>query len=149
MAGKLTKEQVEEYRQAFSMCDKDGDGNVNLTELGQAMEALGQDLTEDELKTLMAMVDTDGDGVISFQEFLEAIAKRRGGLSSEKDMQAAFREFDENGDGHITVAELKQAMGKMGVKLSEEEVDQMIREADTDKDGQVNYEEFVRILTSK
>ncbi|XP_006891943.1 PREDICTED: calmodulin-like protein 5 [Elephantulus edwardii] len=149
MAENLSPEQMEEYKAAFTQFDTDGDGKINLQELGQVMKSLGKEVSEEELKMIMKMVDTDGDGSISFQEFLAALSKARKGSSSEEEMQAAFRVFDVNGDGHITVAELKQAMGNLGVELSDEELDQMIREADTDKDGQVNYQEFARILTSK
>ncbi|KAM9673822.1 uncharacterized protein ACIGJ3_008489 [Trichechus inunguis] len=149
MAEDLTEEQVEEFKQAFTMFDTNGDGTINVQELGQLMQSLGQNVPEDQLKVLIAMVDTDGDGVIDFQEFLAAIAKRMKGKDTEENTLAVFREFDVDGNGHITVAELKQAMGKLGVKLSEEEVDGMIREADVDQDGKVNYQEFLRMLAEK
>ena len=59
------------------------------------------------------------------------------------------RVFDKNGDGLISSSELRNVMTSLGEKLSNEEVDDMIREADLDGDGMVNYVEFVAILTSK
>jgi Ca2+-binding EF-hand superfamily protein len=52
----------------------------------------------------------------------------------------AFKIFDTNGDGFITRDELKSVMTKMGERLSEEEADEMIRKADLNKDGKINYE---------
>lgn len=147
MAEKLSKEQVADFKAVFTRFDTDGDGSINLQELGDAMRALGQDPTEAELKDIIARVDTDGDGAISFQEFLAEMAKRMKSGISERDMQEVFRAFDLDGDGHISVDELKQAMAQVGEKLSQEDVEAMIREADLDQDGQVNYEEFTRILT--
>ena len=54
--------------------------------------------------------------------------------------------FDKDGDGLISAAELRHVMTNLGEKLTDEEVDDMIREVDVDGDGQVNYEEFVRMM---
>ena len=62
---------------------------------------------------------------------------------------ADFRVFDKDGNGYISSAELRHVMTNLGEKLTDEEVDEMIREADIDGDGQVNYEEFVAMMTSK
>ena len=48
--------------------------------------------------------------------------------------------FDKNGDGYISASELRHVMTTLGEKLTDEEVDEMIREADIDGDGKVNYE---------
>ncbi|XP_034878289.1 calmodulin-like [Mirounga angustirostris] len=149
MAKQLSEEQVAEFKAAFSRFDKNGDGTINTQELGAVMQALGKDLSEAELKEFIAQVDTDGDGVISFQEFLAEVVKRMKSWGSEQDMQEVFRTFDLDGNGRISVDELKQAMAKLGQTLSQEELDAMIQEADTDKDGQVDYKEFLRILSQK
>ena len=60
-----------------------------------------------------------------------------------------FRVFDDDGNGFISVSELRQVMTNLGERLTDEEVDQMIREADIDGDGLVNYEEFVSMMTTK
>ena len=52
----------------------------------------------------------------------------------------AFRVFDQDGDGFISAEELKFLMCNLGEKLTQEEVNEMIAEADTDGDGQVNYQ---------
>ncbi|KAG8515878.1 Calmodulin-3 [Galemys pyrenaicus] len=149
MADQLSSEQVAEFKGAFTRFDKDGDGKINVEELGAVMQALGKKPSEEELKAIIARVDTDGDGAISFQEFLAEMVKRMNPGGSEEELREVFKAFDLNGDGHISVDELKQAMVKIGQPLSQEELDMMIQQADVDKDGQVNYEEFVRILSQK
>lgn len=57
--------------------------------------------------------------------------------------------FDKNGDGLISSSELRHVMTSLGDKLSDDEVDDMLKEADLDGDGMVNYVEFVAILTAK
>ncbi|CAB4308888.1 unnamed protein product [Prunus armeniaca] len=65
---------------------------------------------------------------------------------SEEELKEAFRVFDKDQNGFISAAELRHVMTNLGEKLTDEEVDEMIREADVDGDGQINYEEFVKKL---
>jgi len=58
-------------------------------------------------------------------------------------------EIDKDGNGYISAAELRHVMTNLGEKLTDNEVDEMIREADVDGDGQINYEEFVKMMLSK
>jgi calmodulin len=59
----------------------------------------------------------------------------------------AFREFDKDGNGFISAAELRQVMTNLGEKLTDEEVDEIMKEADTDGDGQINYKGTVSLIT--
>ena len=68
---------------------------------------------------------------------------------SEEEILEAFKVFDKDGNGFISAAELRHIMTNLGEKLTDEEVDEMIREADIDGDGQINYEEFVKMMMSK
>ena len=67
---------------------------------------------------------------------------------SEEEILKAFNVFDKDGNGFISAAELRHIMTNLGEKLTDEEADEMIREADIDGDGQINYEEFVKNLFS-
>lgn len=149
MEEQLSPEQVAEFKEAFSKFDKDGNGSINTQELGAVMQALGKDLSEAELKEFISKVDTDADGVISFPEFLEEMVRGMKAWGKKQDLQEAFRVFDVDSNGYISVDELKQVMAKLGEELSQEVLEAMIHEADVDQDGQVNYEEFVRILSPK
>ncbi|KAF4798710.1 calmodulin isoform X1 [Turdus rufiventris] len=139
-ADQLTEEQIAEFKEAFSLFDKDGDGTITTKELGTVMRSLGQNPTEAELQDMINEVDADGNGTIDFPEFLTMMARKMKDTDSEEEIREAFRVFDKDGNGYISAAELRHVMTNLGEKLTDEEVDEMIREADIDGDGQVNYE---------
>lgn len=139
-ADQLTEEQIAEFKEAFSLFDKDGDGTITTKELGTVMRSLGQNPTEAELQDMINEVDADGNGTIDFPEFLTMMARKMKETDSEEEIREAFRVFDKDGNGFISAAELRHVMTNLGEKLTDEEVDEMIREADIDGDGQVNYE---------
>jgi calmodulin len=149
MVEQLTEEQIAEFKEAFSLFDKDGDGSITTKELGTVMRSLGQTPTEAGLQEMIKEVDANGDGTIDFPEFLNLMAKKMQDTDTEDDLKEAFKVFDKDNDGYISAAELRHVLTNIGEKLSDEEVDEMIREADIDGDGQINYEEFVKMMINK
>ncbi|XP_076446312.1 calmodulin-alpha-like isoform X1 [Babylonia areolata] len=143
----LADEQVAEFKEAFSLFDKDGDGTITTSELGTVMRSLGQNPTEAELQDMINEVDADGNGTIDFEEFLHMMARKMKDTDSEEELREAFRVFDKDGNGFISAAELRHVMTNLGEKLTDEEVDEMIKEADLDGDGMVNYEDFMAFAT--
>eukprot|EP01089_Gocevia_fonbrunei_P005715 TRINITY_DN161_c0_g1_i1.p1 TRINITY_DN161_c0_g1~~TRINITY_DN161_c0_g1_i1.p1 ORF type:complete len:150 (-),score=49.10 TRINITY_DN161_c0_g1_i1:47-496(-) len=149
MVEQLSEEQIAEFKEAFSLFDKDGDGKITSKELGTVMRSLGQNPTEAELREMIQEVDTDRSGNIDFPEFLTMMARKMQDSEGEEEIREAFKVFDKDGNGLISAAELRHVMTHLGEKLTEEEVDEMIREADVDGDGQINYEEFVKMMMAK
>nr|XP_056701876.1 calmodulin-A-like [Euleptes europaea] len=149
MARHLTEEQLAEFKEAFSLFDKDGDGAITTKELGTVMRSLGHNPTEAELQAMINDIDANGSGTVDFPEFLSLMAKRTRESAGEEEIRDAFRVFDKDGNGYISAAELRHVMTNLGEKLTDEEVDEMIKEADMDGDGKVNYEEFVRVMMEK
>jgi len=126
MADQLTEEQIAEFKEAFSLFDKDGDGTITTKELGTVMRSLGQNPTEAELQDMINEVDADGNGTIDFPEFLTMMARKMKDTDSEEEIKEAFKVFDKDGNGYISAAELRHVMTNLGEKLTDEEVDEMI-----------------------
>merc|ERR1712142_1144880 len=96
MADQLTEEQIAEFKEAFSLFDKDGDGTITTKELGTVMRSLGQNPTEAELLDMINEVDADGNGTIDFPEFLTMMARKMKETDSEDEIREAFKVFDKD-----------------------------------------------------
>jgi len=77
------------------------------------------------------------------------MARKTKDVDDEEEHREAFRVFDKDGNGFISASELRHVMANLGEKMTDEEVDEMIKEADLDGDGQINYEEFVSVMAQK
>merc|ERR1711924_211527 len=86
-------EQIAEFKEAFSLFDKDGDGTITTKELGTVMRSLGQNPTEAELQDMINEVDADGNGTIDFPEFCTLMARKMKDTDSEEELKEAFRVF--------------------------------------------------------
>merc|ERR1712086_359432 len=145
-AADLTEEQIAEFKEAFSLFDKDGNGTISGAELATVMKSLGQNPTDDEIKDMIGEVDSDGNSTIDFSEFLNLMAKKMAGGDDEAELLEAFKVFDKDGNSTIEASELKTVMENLGEKLTDEEIEEMMKEADIDKDGKINFEEFKAMM---
>ena len=121
----LTEEQIAEFKEAFSLFDKDGDGTITTKELGTVMRSLGQNPTEAELQDMINEVDADGNGTIDFPEFLTMMARKMKDTDSEEELKEAFRVFDDRGNVKAGAPLLKAStkyaedvMSDLGILLS-------------------------------
>jgi len=143
----LTPDQVREYREAYKLFDRDGDDLVTWQELGNVMRSLGQNPTEDELKDMVNEADDNGNGYVDFDEFLVTMTKKVKEADSGDEFREAFRIFDTQGDGFISAEKLKHVATTLGETLTDDEINEMIREADKDDNGIVDFNEFVDMMT--
>ncbi|KAK3089991.1 hypothetical protein FSP39_008270 [Pinctada imbricata] len=143
-----TEEQIDEFKEAFSLFDKDGDGCITTKELGTVMRSLGQQPTEQDLQDMINEVDEDGSGTIEFSEFLDMMRKKGGENKDDEDeeLKGAFKVFDKDGNGKISASELRQVMKNLGEQLTDEEIDEMIKEADIDGDDEVDFEVYTEVF---
>lgn len=149
MKEEISEEQRADYLDAFNMFDNNQDGTITREKLRNLLLKLNQTVTEDDLKDMISVIDTTGDGKINFEEFVAMMEKRKNEADTEQEIINAFRVFDKDGNGLISKAELTNIMSILGDTLSNEEIEEMIIEADVDGDGFINYEEFVRMMMAK
>lgn len=144
----LTDEQRASFKDAFALFDKDRDGIIRTSELGTVMRCLGLTPTESQLLDIIDEEDPDKKGTIDFAQFCTVMVKHMHEKVSEKEVIEAFRVFDKDGTGKISVAELRHIMGNLGERLSEQEVEDMIQQADIAADGTIKYEQYVKTMMS-
>ena len=88
------------------MFDKDGNGRISTKELKGVMKSLGQNVTDAEVQSMIKKVDLNHDGEIDFEEFVKMMNACKPTTDEEK-LKDAFRVFDKDGNGYITVEEMK------------------------------------------
>lgn len=144
----LRPEEIEELREAFKEFDRNK-GYIHCTDLGECMRNMGYMPTEMELIELSQQIS---GGKIDFEDFVELMGPKMLAETADmigvKELRDAFKEFDSNGDGQITIMELREAMKKlMGEQLNSRDIEDILRDADLNGDGQVDFEEFVRMMS--
>jgi calmodulin len=148
MADQLTEEQIAEFKEAFSLFDKDGDGTITTKELGTVMRSLGQNPTEAELAALLNH-DANETAKITFPDFMKMMIKQMNDKTSESKFVESFTIFAEKGMGTISAAELRHILNNLEENIPEEEINEILCLAEIDSDGLINYREFVKIMLSK
>ncbi|KAK5607174.1 Calcium-binding protein 5 [Crenichthys baileyi] len=150
----LAEDEIDELRDAFNEFDKDKDGLISCKDLGNLMRTMGYMPTEMELIELSQNINMNLGGRVDFEDFVELMAPKllaeTAGMIGMKELKDAFKEFDMDGDGEITTDELRAAMNKlMGEHMSRREIDAIVKEADDNGDGTVDFEEFVRMMSGQ
>ena len=110
------------------------------------MRALGFEPKKEEIKKMIADLDTEGKGVIDYADFLDLMTGKMAERDPMEEMMKAFRLFDEDDTGKITFKNLKRVAKELGENMTDEEIQEMIDEADRDGDGEISEEEFFRIM---
>ena len=145
----ISDDMINEFKEVFNIFDKDKDGYITAKELGDLIRNLGQNPTEAEIQNMINEVDINNNGAIDFKEFLDIMLKKLKDFESEEELIEAFKIFDKDGNGLIGSEELLNVMLTLGEDSNKEEIEDLINEVDLDRDGLINYEEFLRLISNK
>ncbi|XP_052236601.1 uncharacterized protein LOC127848272 [Dreissena polymorpha] len=140
----LREDQVKLILQSFSVLDENGDGRISKTEIARAYRLAGFNPTKTELEQIVKEHDANDDGYIDFEEYFNVMRSKMIKVDFEKDrMKTAFKVLDVNNDGFISVEELRNALSRTGDHFTDREIDEILRLADKNNDGRIDYNEFV------
>merc|ERR1712139_570182 len=142
----LSDTEKQEIKEAFDLFDTDGSGNIDVKELTIAMKALGCEPKPGEIEKMIGEVDDDGGGEIGFDEFLKMMTNKILNKDPKDDMVKAFKLFDDDETGFVTFKNLKRVCRETNQTLTDDEIQEMLDDADKDGDGVLNEEEFLRMM---
>nr|CAH7765037.1 unnamed protein product [Callosobruchus chinensis] len=141
----ISKDQLKTLKSIFDSFDLEAKGEISVDMIGQILDMLGHRQSPEELAAVVKEIDEDGNGVMSFEEFANLAAKFL--IEEEEDTEAilrelkdAFRLYDRDGLGYITVDLLRDILKELEPTLSPSDLNEMIKEIDTDNSGTVDWE---------
>lgn len=159
IATTLPDDDIKDLVNMFQTLDKNGDGEVSLSELKDAVDAASKrgkakgskrkdEVTDSDILKLMESIDSNGNQRISYTEFLAACLEERH-YTQEAAFWHAFRHFDRNNDGCISKQELNEALregDELGDLVSRQLIDDMMKQADANGNQQIDYYEFMAMV---
>eukprot|EP00418_Pyrodinium_bahamense_P039944 CAMPEP_0179201480 /NCGR_PEP_ID=MMETSP0796-20121207/100274_1 /TAXON_ID=73915 /ORGANISM="Pyrodinium bahamense, Strain pbaha01" /LENGTH=162 /DNA_ID=CAMNT_0020906037 /DNA_START=73 /DNA_END=561 /DNA_ORIENTATION=- len=143
----LTEEQKQELKEAFDLFDLDGSGAICDKELKVMMRQLGYDLSREELIHMILEVDEDGSGEIEMNEFIAMMRPKVLGRDPKDEILKAFSLFTTDDEQKaISFEDLRRLADEMGEEFSDQELQEMIDDADRSGTGAVDREDFVEVM---
>lgn len=140
IAHQSTTEEIKELRKAFNAYDTSNSGTISFQEFKEAMKSSNNNYTDNDIEKLFKSVDTGNDNEIYYLEFLAATLEARGRITEER-LADAFDRLDSDDSGFISRQNFREILGS---EYSDEKVDDFLREVDTDGDGRISFEEFLK-----
>lgn len=150
IAQQMPDSEVANLKNMFMTIDDNGDGRLTVAEIMQGIGKSGIDVSAlgFDLQDVLANIDTNNSGVIDYTEFIAATLEKKKYLREDR-LWSAFRVFDADGSGNISKAELNKILnGGAGIDAEASKIlDQLIKDCDTDGDGEISFEEFVKMMS--
>jgi len=148
----FSEDQIEDFKEVFQLFDTKGDGLIQVTQVGEVLRALGTNPTEGEVKKLVQSCGSahGPDSRVTFETFLPLLqdVSSKPIRDTVDDFVEGLKHFDKEGNGLISAVELRHLLTGLGEKMSEEEVESLIHGKE-DSQGNINYEEFVKMVLAQ
>ena len=147
------------YKEAFDLIDKNKDGEITLDELKNFFKGLKEDIIDADLQDMINEADIEGNGSITFDGFVALlngklrndgfVALLNGKLRNDEvqeEIVETFKKFDQDNNGLIGPEDIYNLLHSFNQDITISEAEEMIKNVDIDDDGLVNYKEFVKMI---
>ena len=141
IASRLSEEDIKKIKEVFQSIDVDNDGKLSFEEMKKAISLTDGIKIEFDEK-IFKSIDTDNSGAIEYTEFISACIEKNIYLNKEK-LKEAFKLFDADGSGKISRAEIQKVLH---IEKQSKEIDNIMKKHDTNKDGEIDFEEFLNMM---
>jgi len=145
----LTEEQFLEVKEAFNVFDSEQSGGLDARELKAALSALNVKISKDEIRQIYSEFGKDIKDKINQEEFIEIVTPRLPDRHTKDYIKMIFKYFDLDNNEKISLRNLKKIAQEIGENLSDEELKEILEEADRDNDGFIGFEDFYRIMKKR
>lgn len=145
----LTEEQLLEVKEAFNVFDSEQCGGLDARELKAALSALNVKISKDEIRQIYAEFGKDIKEKINQEEFIELVTPRLPDRHTKDYIKMIFKYFDLDNNDKISIRNLKKIAQEIGENLSDEELKEILEEADKDNDGFIGFDDFYRIMKKR
>ena len=142
----LTDDHLLELREAFTLFDSEHKGALDARELKAAIRAMGYEIKKDQVRKMISEVGKDPSQLVTFEDFAEMMRDKMHDKGSKEEIMKIFQLFDDEQVGKISVRNLKRIAMEIGEPVTDDELREMIDEADRDGDGALNFDEFYRVM---
>lgn len=146
---KIVEKQWTDAKNTFHLYVKKDSDNIATKDLDKVFKALALQVDDDKLKDWADEMDEEATGLLSWEMFKELFERKLREDFDEKELKEAFRVLDSSKKGVIPVSDLRWILQNLGDDITEEEIEDMIAETDTDGSGTVDYEEFKSLMSSE
>ena len=142
----LQEERRKLMKEVLDLYDPDNEGFVKSRDIAKILRAMGRTLEDDDEQNFVQAADPDNTGKISKDNFL-ATVEAMFSLAKEEvnELLEAFKVFDLKNTGKISVKNFKKVLTDIGQEFSEEEVDDILKYIDIDRDGNINIKDFIQV----
>lgn len=146
MEAQFSEDRLVDLHQAFSLFDLDGNGALDVQELGSVMRSVGLSPTDFEIRAMISEVDADGSGSIDWPEFLYLMSRKA--VDPDNQHRLAFEFFDKGSYGVIHKDDFIQQMRVLSDEFSAEDLEDMVLEAKFENGDLdvITYQEFVKMM---
>ena len=140
---------IQVYKEAFELIDKNKDGQITLDELKNFFNGLKENISNADLQDMINEADVEGNGTISFEGFIALMERSLRNEEVEEEIIETFKKFDQDNNGLIGPEDIYNLLHSFNQDITISEAEEMIKNVDIDDDGLVNYQEFVKMIFGK